>query len=66
MSILHAMYGVGAMCSPLVTTQFTRMPHWSFVYLVTIVLISMTAVLQLLVFKLRPQEGWLWVSFLPP
>ncbi|KAG1903205.1 MFS general substrate transporter [Suillus fuscotomentosus] len=33
MGILHAVYGAGALSSPLVATQFAQLPHWSFHYL---------------------------------
>lgn len=36
LSILHAIYGVGALCSPLVATQFSQLPHWSYHYLASL------------------------------
>lgn len=57
MGIMHAVYGVGAMCAPLVSTQFARLPHWSFVYLVHIGLAVLNAVVQLATFRLKSQNG---------
>ncbi|KAJ7033673.1 MFS general substrate transporter [Mycena alexandri] len=36
MGMLHASYGAGALCSPLVATRFAQMDHWSFHYLVSL------------------------------
>ncbi|KAK0192520.1 MFS general substrate transporter [Armillaria mellea] len=36
MGLLHAVYGAGALCAPLVATQFAYLPHWSFHYLVSL------------------------------
>lgn len=57
MGIMHALYGVGAMCAPLVSTQFARFERWSFVYLVHIGLTLINIVLQILAFRFRSQEG---------
>lgn len=57
MGIMHALYGVGAMCAPLVSTQFARFERWSFVYLVHIGLALINIVLQILAFRFRSQEG---------
>ena len=57
MGIMHAIYGVGAMCAPLVSTQFARIPRWSFVYLVHIGLAATNALSQMVTFLFRRQEG---------
>lgn len=57
MGIMHAIYGVGAMCAPLVSTQFARFRRWSFVYLVHIGLTLINAVLEILAFRFKSQEG---------
>ena len=57
MGIMHAIYGVGAMCAPLVSTQFARLHRWSFTYLVHIGLVAANALILILVFKFRRQEG---------
>ncbi|KAG8818316.1 hypothetical protein FRC17_010878 [Serendipita sp. 399] len=33
MGLIHALYGLGAFCSPLVATQFAQLRRWSFHYL---------------------------------
>jgi hypothetical protein len=33
LSILHAVYGIGALVCPLVATQFAQIPRWHFHYL---------------------------------
>ena len=57
MGIMHAICGVGAMCTPLVSTQFARIPRWSFVYLVHIGLATTNAFSQMVTFRFRRQEG---------
>lgn len=57
MGIMHAIYGVGAMCAPLVSTQFARLQRWSFVYLVHIGITFVNAVLEVLAFRFRSQDG---------
>ena len=57
MGVMHAIYGVGAMCSPLVTTQFARIKEWHLVYLAHIGLVALNGVLQALVFRFRSEEG---------
>lgn len=57
MGILHAVYGLGALCSPLVSTQFSRMPdHWSFHYLVSLGISLLNTVLLVAVFKFKTQD----------
>ncbi|OJT08121.1 Bypass of stop codon protein 6 [Trametes pubescens] len=59
MGIMHALYGVGAMCAPLVSTQFARFQRWSFVYLVHIGITLANAVLEVLAFRFKSQEDCL-------
>ncbi|KAH9852215.1 MFS general substrate transporter [Lenzites betulinus] len=59
MGIMHALYGVGAMCSPLVSTQFARIHRWSFVYLAHIGLTLFNALLESFVFRFQSQEDCL-------
>ncbi|KAI0370516.1 MFS general substrate transporter [Pilatotrama ljubarskyi] len=66
MGIMHALYGVGAMCAPLVSTQFARFPRWSFVYLVHIGLTFVNAVLEMLAFRFKSQEDCLQEIGQPP
>lgn len=56
MGILHACYGAGALCSPLVATQFAQARHWSFHYLISLgIAISNTAIL-IAVFRFKTQD----------
>ena len=57
MGIMHAVYGIGAMCAPLVSTQFASLPRWSFVYLVHIGLAVANGILQAFTFKFKSTEG---------
>ncbi|KAH9899244.1 MFS general substrate transporter [Cubamyces lactineus] len=54
--ILHGVYGLGAMASPLVSTQFALLPHWSFVYLIHLGLLIITVIMQVLTFRFQSQE----------
>ncbi|TFK82924.1 MFS general substrate transporter [Polyporus arcularius HHB13444] len=66
MGIMHAIYGVGAMCAPLVSTQFARLPRWSFVYLVHIGLVTLNAISQMVTFRFRRQDDILAEIGQPP
>ncbi|KAI0631197.1 MFS general substrate transporter [Trametes polyzona] len=66
MGIMHAIYGVGAMCSPLVSTQFARFHRWSFVYFVHIGLTFLNAVLEILAFRFKRQDDCLLETGQPP
>ncbi|ETW78487.1 hypothetical protein HETIRDRAFT_460335 [Heterobasidion irregulare TC 32-1] len=56
MGILHAVYGAGALASPLVATQFAQLRHWSFHYLVSLgIALSNTAILAT-VFRFKTQD----------
>jgi len=56
MGILHAAYGAGALSSPLVATQFSQLPHWSFHYLVSLAIALINTVLLVSVFRLKSQD----------
>ncbi|EIW55071.1 MFS general substrate transporter [Trametes versicolor FP-101664 SS1] len=64
--ILHGSYGLGAMASPLISTQFSHMRHWSFVYLVHIGLLVITVTMQTITFKFQSQEACALEIGLPP
>ncbi|KAK7012688.1 major facilitator superfamily domain-containing protein [Favolaschia claudopus] len=57
MGILHAIYGAGALSSPLVATQFSQMRHWSFHYLISLGLALSNVVILCLTFRFRSQNG---------
>ena len=59
MGILHAVYGAGATCAPLVSTQFAQLRRWSFGYLVHIGLALMSAMFEAFAFKFKTQDGML-------
>ncbi|KAI0754414.1 MFS general substrate transporter [Daedaleopsis nitida] len=56
MGVMHAIYGMGAMCSPLVATQFANLPRWSLVFLTHLGITLANGVLQIAVFRFRSQE----------
>lgn len=49
--------GAGALCSPLVATQFAQQRHWSFHYLASLGLAVINTVVLVGVFRLRRQDG---------
>ncbi|KAF9448128.1 MFS general substrate transporter [Macrolepiota fuliginosa MF-IS2] len=52
MGIFHAFYGLGALSSPFVATQFSQMPrHWAFYYLTTLGIAVSNTVVLATVFK---------------
>ena len=57
MGVMHAIYGVGAMCAPLVSTQFAQLRRWSFGYLVHVGLVLINAVFQAFTFKFKSEAG---------
>ena len=71
MGVMHAIYGVGAMCAPLVSTQFAQLHRWSFGYIVHICLALTCAVFMAFTFKFKSQEGvsciahWVQLSLSP-
>ncbi|KAM6503464.1 MFS general substrate transporter [Amanita muscaria] len=56
MGILHAAYGLGAFCSPLVATQFAQLPHWSYHYLVSLGIAFVNLIIMISVFRFRTQD----------
>ncbi|PIL33534.1 MFS general substrate transporter [Ganoderma sinense ZZ0214-1] len=59
LAVLHACYGLGALASPLVATQFAQMRFWSFHYLVSLGLALINVVQLAAVFKFRPHDACL-------
>ncbi|CAE6423736.1 unnamed protein product [Rhizoctonia solani] len=53
MGMMHAAYGAGACVSPLISTQFTQIPRWSFYFLVSLGLAVSNTISQSLVFGFR-------------
>jgi hypothetical protein len=49
--------GAGALCSPLVATQFSHMNHWSFHYLCSLGIAVINLTTNILVFRGRTQDG---------
>ena len=49
--------GLGAMCSPLISTQFANLPRWSFVYLTHLGIAFLNGLMQIAVFRFKTQEG---------
>ncbi|KAI0676540.1 MFS general substrate transporter [Trametes maxima] len=57
MGLLHGSYGLGALLSPLVATQFAKSStHWSFHYIISAGLYVFNLFLQWAVFHGRPQQ----------
>lgn len=56
MGIMHAVYGAGALCAPLSATQFFKMQHWSYQYLVSLGIALLNTVLLVVVFRFKRQE----------
>ncbi|KAM5543017.1 hypothetical protein V8D89_003401 [Ganoderma adspersum] len=59
LAVLHAFYGLGALASPLVATQFAQVRFWSFHYLVSLGLALVNVVQLAAVFKFRTHEACL-------
>ncbi|KAF8587192.1 MFS general substrate transporter [Ramaria rubella] len=57
MNLLHAVYGFGAMSSPLIATQFAPLHHWSFHYLTCLGISIANLVSLTAVFKLKTQDA---------
>lgn len=57
MSVAHAMYGLGAFASPLVATQFSQIPRWSFHFLTSLGIAVADTLLIILVYRFKSQEG---------
>ncbi|KAF9077556.1 major facilitator superfamily domain-containing protein [Rhodocollybia butyracea] len=59
MGLLHAAYGAGALCAPLVATQFAQMKHWSYHYLVSLSVATINTIVQIAVFRFKNQDDCL-------
>ncbi|CAE6416259.1 unnamed protein product [Rhizoctonia solani] len=53
MGLLHASYGTGAFIAPLIATQFSQLPRWSFHYLSSLSVAILNSSLLFFVFRLR-------------
>ncbi|KAF7977329.1 hypothetical protein HWV62_4107 [Athelia sp. TMB] len=56
MGMMHAAYGAGAFCSPLVATQFAQVERWSFHYLVSLGIALLNTVILVAVFRFKSQD----------
>ncbi|KAH8829757.1 MFS general substrate transporter [Flagelloscypha sp. PMI_526] len=54
--LMQAAYGAGALLSPIVATQFAKLPQWSFNYLITLGMSIFNFILVVIVFRGRTQE----------
>nr|VWO96590.1 Major facilitator superfamily transporter [Ganoderma boninense] len=59
MGILHAIYGVGALVSPLIATQFAQLHQWSFHYLTSLGVALANTIALIVVFRFKTQDGWI-------
>ncbi|ESK90172.1 hypothetical protein Moror_7761 [Moniliophthora roreri MCA 2997] len=66
MGILHAVYGLGALCSPLVSTQFAQLTHWSFNFLCSLGIAVVNTILLVVIFRGRNQDDLLAETGVPP
>ncbi|KZT23727.1 MFS general substrate transporter [Neolentinus lepideus HHB14362 ss-1] len=56
MGIMHAVYGLGALCAPLVSTHFSQLRHWSYHYLFSLGIAVSCALVLGLVFRFKTQD----------
>lgn len=56
MGVMHAVYGLGALCSPLSATQFAQRQHWSFHYLISLSIAFLNTVILVVVLRFRTQD----------
>ncbi|EJC98908.1 MFS general substrate transporter [Fomitiporia mediterranea MF3/22] len=56
MGVLQAIYGLGALVSPLVATKFSSMPHWSYHYFVSLSGAIVNIVVLCLVFRFQHMD----------
>ncbi|EEB94747.1 hypothetical protein MPER_06391 [Moniliophthora perniciosa FA553] len=59
MGILHAIYGVGALCAPLVDTQFAQLERWAFHFLFSLGFAVINVVALVLTFRFKSQDDCL-------
>ena len=57
MGLLLALYGVGALVSPLVATEFSTLPHWSYHYFISFGGTIVNLIVICLVFRFQRMEG---------
>ncbi|KAF8234579.1 MFS general substrate transporter [Tricholoma matsutake] len=56
MGFLHAAYGAGALCAPIVATQFAQARRWSFHYLVSLGIAISNTIMLIAVFRFKTQD----------
>jgi fucose permease len=56
MGVLHAAYGLGAFCAPLVSTQFSQLEKWSFHFLVSLGIALSNIIVLAIVFRFKDQD----------
>lgn len=56
MGVFMAVYGAGALSSPLVATQFSHLPKWNFHFLTSLGIAISNSVALIIVFRLKPQR----------
>ncbi|KAI0918795.1 hypothetical protein AcW1_009483 [Taiwanofungus camphoratus] len=66
MGIMHAVYGLGALSSPLVATQFAQRQRWSFHYLVSLSIACLNTIILIVVIRFRTQDECLAEIGQPP
>ncbi|TFK92343.1 MFS general substrate transporter [Polyporus arcularius HHB13444] len=66
MGVLHAVYGAGAFCAPLVATQFSQLSRWSFHYLASLGIAVLNTILLIAVFRFKNQDDCLAEAGQPP
>ncbi|RPD61411.1 MFS general substrate transporter [Lentinus tigrinus ALCF2SS1-6] len=66
MGVLHAVYGAGAFCAPLVATQFSQLSRWSFHFLASLGIAVLNTILMIAVFRFRSQDECLTEIGQPP
>jgi fucose permease len=54
--------GAGALCAPLVATQFAQLPHWSYHYLVSLGIAISNTIILVVVFRFKTQDGMSFLS----
>ncbi|KAG1800264.1 MFS general substrate transporter [Suillus plorans] len=55
MGVFMAVYGAGALSSPLVATQFSHLPHWNLHFLTSLGIAITNTIALIVVFRLKPQ-----------
>ncbi|KAG1840110.1 MFS general substrate transporter [Suillus tomentosus] len=53
--VFAAVYGAGALSSPLVATQFSHLPHWNLHFLTSLGIAIINTIALITVFRLKPQ-----------